>query len=293
MEKRRLAASSWSWHEPYYAGRWSLLDLPRSAREAGVGYIECNDFMLPPPRLSRVRQPLLRLLPGAPPELWRYSRATLERLAESAGAEGVDILTWTINSDFTVPLWQWPAQKLYLRRGLAAARRLQVRLLRVNLGQREDADDGLVAQRLADFVMESQGRYAGLIITVENHWGISTDIDRHLNIVREAAARLPAAFGACFGCCFDPDNMPGEDMAEADRERWWRELASGANHYHFKTTAFDDEGNDAALPHARLLALLREVGYQGDVAIEYQGEGDAVEAVRLSRELFERLAVKT
>lgn len=292
MEKRRLAASSWSWHEPYYAGRWSLLDLPRSAREAGVGYIECNDFMLPPPRLSRVRQPLLRLLPGAPPELWRYSRATLERLAENAAAEGVDILTWTINSDFTVPLWQWPAQKLYLRRGLAAARRLQVRLLRVNLGQREDVDDGLVAKRLADFVMESQRHYAGLIITVENHWGISRDIDRHLDIVRDAAARLPAAFGACFGCCFDPDNMPAEDVPEQERARWWRELASEANHYHFKTTAFDDEGNDTALPHARLLALLREAGYEGDVAIEYQGQGDAVEAVRRSKALFERLAVK-
>lgn len=249
--------------------------------------------MLPPPPLSRVRQPLLRLLPGAPPELWRYSRATLDRLAENARAEDVNVLTWTINSDFTAPLWQWPAQKLYLRRGLAAARRLQVRLLRVNLGQREDVDDALVAQRLADFVMESQRRYAGLIITVENHWGISTDIDRHLKIVRDAAARLPEAFAACFGCCFDPDNMPADDVLEQDCERWWRELASEANHYHLKTTAFDDDGNDTALPHERLIALLEEAGYQGDVVIEYQGDEEPVEAVRRSRQLFERLATNT
>lgn len=293
MKKRRLAASSWSWHAPYYAGEWSLLDLPRSARKAGVSHIECNDFMLPPPRLSRVRQLLLRLLPGAPPELWRYSRATLEQLAENAGAEDVNALTWTINSDFSVPWWQWPAQKVYLRRGLDAAQRLQVRLLRVNLGQREGADDALVARRLADFVIQSQRHCPGLIITVENHWGISTDIDRHLAIVRDAARRLPEAFGVCFGCCFDPDNMPSDGVSESEREHWWRELASEANHYHLKTTAFDEEGEDRALPHARLMALLDDAGYGGDVAIEYQGDGEPVEAVRQSRALFERLLVKT
>lgn len=293
MKNRRLAASSWSWHEPHYAGRWSLLDLPQSARQAGVRHIECNDFMMPPPRLSRVRQPLLKLLPGAPPEFWRYSRATLDLLVENAQAEDVNILTWTVNSDFTVPLWQWPAQKLYVRWGVVAARRLQVRLLRVNLGQRADVDDALVAQRLADFVIQSQRRYPGLIITVENHWGISTDIDRHLKIVRETAARLPEAFGACFGCCFDPSNMPSDGASESERERWWRELASEANHYHLKTTTFDQDGNDSALPHTRLMTLLEEAGYQGDVAIEYQGDGDPVEAVRQSRALFERLVKNT
>jgi len=61
-----LAVSSWCWHAEYYAGSWSLLDLPEAAVSAGVSAIECNDFMLPPPRL---RRPLLSLLPGAPPEL--------------------------------------------------------------------------------------------------------------------------------------------------------------------------------------------------------------------------------
>lgn len=69
-----LAAGTWCWHDAYYAGRWSLLDQPAGAGAAGLAAIECNDFMLAPPQLSRLRQPLLRLLPGAPPELWRYSR---------------------------------------------------------------------------------------------------------------------------------------------------------------------------------------------------------------------------
>lgn len=48
--------------------------------------------MLPPPRLSRLRQPLLRLLPGALPELGRYSRLSLRRLRADALARGVRIL---------------------------------------------------------------------------------------------------------------------------------------------------------------------------------------------------------
>ncbi|QLQ06590.1 MAG: hypothetical protein HZY76_11455 [Anaerolineae bacterium] len=113
-----LAAGAWCWHDAYYAGRWSLLDQP-AGRAAGLTAIECNDFMLPPPRLSRLRQPLLGLLPGAPPELWRYSRTSLRQLQANAQTQGVQLLTWAINSDFTASGSAWPAQQLYLRRGLA------------------------------------------------------------------------------------------------------------------------------------------------------------------------------
>ena len=245
--------------------------------------------MLPPPRLSRARRPLLALLPGAPPELWRYSRASLQRLATLAQTEGVRILTWTINSDFSVPALQWPAQQLYLHRGLAAARRLGVSLLRVNLGQDAEADDAVVARRLSAFAEFSLRRLGKLEVTVENHWGISSDIDRHLRIVRDAAGRLPASLRNRFGCCFDPHNVPRDGASDAGRERWWRELALAANHFHFKTGAFDASGNDTTLPHGHLLALLAEAGYQGCATTEFHGDGDAVEAVRKSRLLLARL----
>lgn len=44
----RLAVGSWSWHDAYYAGAWSLLNLPADAASVGIPAIECNDFMLPP-----------------------------------------------------------------------------------------------------------------------------------------------------------------------------------------------------------------------------------------------------
>ncbi len=245
--------------------------------------------MLPPPRLSRLRQPLLRLLPGAPPELWRYSRATLDALAARAQDEGVQVMTWTINSDFSVAAAHWPTQQLYLRRGLAAAQRLGVSLLRVNLGAADTVPDAVVVQRLAHYADGALRKAPGLQVTVENHWGISTDIDRHLRIVRAAAQQLAPLHRARFGCCFDPHNVPREGASAGTVETWWRELAQEANHYHIKTTRFDEQGEDSELPHAQLLTMLREAGYQGNAAIEYQGQGDAVEAVRQSKQLFERL----
>ncbi|MBK9055597.1 MAG: sugar phosphate isomerase/epimerase [Chloroflexi bacterium] len=283
----QLAVSSWSWHEAYYAGRWSLLDLPEGARQVGLSRIEANDFMLPPPRLSRIRRPLLALLPGAPPELWRYSRGSLAQLRGNAAASHTPLLCWTINSDFTVPGWAWPLQQIYLRRGLAAAHQLHTPLLRLNLGGQLDTptsvDERLIT-RLVAFVHLCQHRAPGLTLTVENHWGISTDIERHLWLVGQAKSRLPEGLQERLGCCFDPGNMP-----EGERERWWRGLSAAANHFHFKTTEFDERGRDTHLPHDHILALLRAANYQGDVTIEFQGGGDPVEGVKQSVRLFRQI----
>lgn len=301
----QLAVSSWSWHEPYYAGRWSLLDLPDGARQAGLSLIEANDFMLPPPRFSRVRRPLWRLLPGASPELWRYSWRSLEQLKHramrhsehgqeigsirkgNAAATQTPVLCWTINSDFAVPGWAWPVQQHYLRWGIAAARHLQAPLLRLNLGGQPDTPaslDNQIVSRLVKFVQASQRGVPGLTLTVENHWGLSTDIDRHLRLVAQAKSQLPVGMQDRLGCCFDPGNMP-----EGDRERWWRGLAAAANHFHFKTTAFDERGRDPHLPHDHILALLREANYQRDVTIEFQGDGDPIEGIKQSVRLFHQI----
>lgn len=278
-----LAAGAWCWHDAYYAGRWSLLDQPAGAGDAGLAAIECNDFMLPPPRLSRVRRPLLSLLPGAPPELWRYSRASLRRLQGMAQAHGVQILTWAINSDFTVPGRAWPAQQLYLRRGLAAARLLATPLLRVTLGGGTELPrdrDALIARRLAALALASPAT-----VTLENHWGLSGDIARHLAIFDAAVAALPAGARTRLGCCFDPGNVPDGPQ----RSHWWAELARRANHFHLKTVAFDAAGDEMHLPHAEIYALLAEAGYRGPTTLEYAGGGDPADGLRQSAALHRRL----
>jgi sugar phosphate isomerase/epimerase len=264
-----LAVSSWSWHDAYFAGAWSLLDLPAAAAAIGITAIEANDFMLPPPRLSRVRRPLLSLLPGASPDLWRYSKATLRHLLAKAKEYRIVILAWTINSDFSVPAYQWPLQRLYLVRGVAAARLLQAPMLRIILGGSPGTPrtrDGAIVRRLAEFFVESQRRCPGLTIVLENHWGISSDIDRHLAIFDQVYAQLPTSQQSLFGCCFDP--------------------AHRAIHYHLKTNAFNEAGDEKTLPHHRLFELLYRSGYRGMITIEFAGDGPAGVGVKRSAELF-------
>lgn len=287
----RPGVSSWSWHEPYYAGQWSVLDLPAGARQVGLALIEANDFMLPPPRFSRIRRPLLSLLPGAPPELWRYSSANLEKLKNNAAAYQTSLLCWTINSDFALPGRGWPVARLYLRWGIAAAHYLHTALLRVNLGGLPDTPakmDNQIVSRLVAFVQASQHRVPGLTITVENHWGVSTDIDRHLWLVGQAQQRLRESQQARLGCCFDPGNMP-----EGERERWWQGLSAAANHFHFKTMRFDERGRDPSLPHDHIMALLHSANYQGDVTLEFQGQGNPITGVQKSLHLWHSLLLKT
>ena len=71
-----------------------------------------------------------------------------------------------------------------------------------------------------------------------------------------------------------------------ERERWWLELARRANHYHLKTTTVRSDGNAEHLPHAALFALLRKLGYQGSVTIEFVEDGLAAEGVKQAAQLF-------
>jgi L-ribulose-5-phosphate 3-epimerase len=157
----------------------------------------------------------------------------------------------------------------------------------VNLGGSPETPagrDSLVRRRLIRFARAALSRCPGLALTVENHWGLSTDIERHLRLVDGVAAALSPSHQRRFGCCFDPANVP----EEPGRERWWRELAARANHYHLKTTTFDAAGNDTGLPHRCLFELLQRAGYRGSVSIEFAGNGDAEEGVLKSVRLYKQ-----
>lgn len=278
-----LAVGAWCWHAAYYAGNWSLLDLPAGAARLGLTQVELNDFMLPPPRYSRLRRPLLHAL-GAPPALWRYSRATLRQLRARLTAANVRPIAWSIQSDLTQtgPAGWW--QQLYWRQALAAAQQLDVPILCLTLGGQQDSPttaDGLVARRLAALVRRSQATRPGLHIVVENHWGLSSSIPRLLAILTQAQELLPAGLRPHLGLCFDPGNLPA-----AERTAHWPALARAAHHFHFKSYAFDATGRETTLPYDQLLPLLKQAGYQGYIVLEHEGEGDPGRAIHHSLALL-------
>ena len=281
-----LAVSSWSWHDDFYAGRLNLLDVPAAAASLGLDQVELNDFMLPSPRLGRVRR-LFMARPAGPAHAWRYSDATLHRLKAELDRTGVGCLAWTVDSDLTVPGRFWPSQARYLNRAMQTAKVLGASVLRLTLGGHPDQSpvaDGRAANRLAKLTRESQQICPGLTLAVENHWGLSTDFRRLLAILDRADTILPAHERDQLGLCFDPGNVPPADRAEA-----WPHLAWRAVHFHFKTHTFTPGGDEAAIPYDLLFRILADRAYVGASVIEFEGDGDAGAGIRQSVALWLRL----
>jgi hypothetical protein len=258
LPPNRLALSSWCWAADYYAGRFSLLDMPARAAPLGVSLLELNDFMLPPPRFSRVVRPLFRCLPYANPELWRYRQLTLLRLRDELAAHGQHCLCWTLNTDFSLPRAGWPAQWLYWHWGLLAARTVVARLLRIILGGSDGAAAGpVVGARLNRFLRYALARFDGQIV-LENHWGLSQDWTQHQAIFQAARAALPAADRPRFGLCLDPVNFPPTDRPTA-----WAQLAPHAAHVHLKAPVSQDKYEPGTF-----LGQLKVAGYRGHYTLE-------------------------
>ncbi len=281
-----LAVSSWSWHRDFYAGRLHLADVPGAAAALGFNQVELNDFMLPSPRLGRVRR-FFSTRPAGPEQSWRYDDRSLHQVKAALAQAGVGCLAWTVDADLTVPGAYWPAHQRYLHRAMRAAHLLGAPILRVSVGGRADQPilaDGRVANRLGKLVMATQRLCPGLTLAVENHWGITTDFRRLLAILDRARTTLPAAYRSQLGVCFDPGNVPDGDRAEA-----WPHLAWQAVHFHLKTHTFSTRGDESAIPYDLIFAMLTDSGYAGATTIEYEGDGEAADGIRRSGALWVRL----
>lgn len=316
-----VAVSSWSWHAPFYEGRLYLHDVPHEAARLGFQAVELNDFMLAPPRFGRVRALLFKLAraalhtlrppvetgaptppparlaqvqsllaafshrhtPAIPDELIRYTHQNLRRVRQALDESGVQCLVWTVNSDFCTPDTVWAWQERYLHWGLAAAQTLGATRLRLTLGGTADASPDVetrVVERLAALAAYASTHHPTCQLVVENHWGITTEPERLLRILDRARQRA----GVTIGLCFDPGNLPPET-----REEGWALLAPQAAHLHFKTFAFDADGNETTLPYDRILPL---VGATCEtVTIEFEGDGDAHTGIMRSLALYKRLVV--
>ncbi|MEK7440118.1 MAG: TIM barrel protein [Chloroflexota bacterium] len=282
-----FALSSWSFHSLFHAGDFSLLDVPARASSFGFAHVELNDFMLPAPPLSNA-QKLLGMVTGKRdvPAIERYNDDILQQLRAALDSVKVSCLCWTLDTDFTVPDEQWQMQQHYIEQGVKAAHLLDAKIMRLTLGgsdkkeSRESKEiEELIANRLAQVV----AAHPDLLWAVENHWGVSTNTDFFLQVIIDTKARL-GSHASRLGVCFDPGNTPVQS-----RLHHWEQLAEQAVHFHLKTTAFDDNGDETTLDYYRLVPMLKRVGYEGSVVLEYEGKDGLADGIRHSVKLFRKI----
>ncbi|MEM8858877.1 MAG: TIM barrel protein [Chloroflexota bacterium] len=267
----KVAVSSWAWHDAFYKGDFSLIDVPAKANALGIYHVELNDFMLPPGRLSRTRAFFATLINKSPshPSLKRYVPSTMRKLKNELKKNKVQCNSWTVDSDLTGSESMWRNELQYILKAWQAAADLDATYLRITLGGTEhigDHIDDLVARRLNMLAALGNMFYPSVKLLVENHWGISTNISRFLNIVNQADD---------VGVCFDPGNVPF-----AKRRDDWSRLASRAEMFHLKVFNLDHSKIDQEIEYDFLFNLLAHEYFAGPCVIEYEGNGNPDESVR-------------
>jgi sugar phosphate isomerase/epimerase len=107
---------------------------------------------------------------------------------------------------------------------------------------------------------------AGVVLALENHWGLTTDIDMLLRIHREVNSPW-------LGINLDTGNFPGDPYAGIEK------VAPHATIVQAKTYYGGGEWYTLDLDYKRIARILRRAGFRGWVSLEMEGKEPAATAV--------------
>jgi L-ribulose-5-phosphate 3-epimerase len=271
----QLALSSWSFHTPLYGGEMRLWDVPGEARVLGFSQVELQDLFLWPYG-SRLFRAIRRFTnpPSPAPDGRFYDPPLLRRVREALAHYGSTLAAWDADPDLGRPETR-DRDREYVRLALRAARQLGAPLLRITIDHRA------AGQHISDTieslaVLAVDAEREGVRLALENHGREEMDAAQLLGFVQGVNSPW-------LGICLDFGNFrPG--CGDDDFEL----LARRAIHAHAKSHAFDGNGEETTIPFRHRLGVLKSIGYEGVITVEYEGDGDAAEGIRRTRRLIER-----
>lgn len=115
---------------------------------------------------------------------------------------------------------------------------------------------------------------AGVVLAIENHWGLSSNIDYLLEIYK------PLASSPAMGMNVDTGNFVGDPYPQFER------LAPYATIVQAKTYYGGGHYYDLDLDYRRIAAILRKANFKGYISLEMEGKEDPNVAVPKSLKLF-------
>src|SRR5215510_13626915 len=163
---------------------------------------------------------------------------------------------------------------------LRAAAYLGAPVVRMNLGSVDRGEDNRkegVDRCIAAFKqMLPMAMDFGIRITIENHGGVSGTVEGIVAVIKGTDPKW-------VGSNLDFGNAPVSQQPEV-----FERLVPYAYHTHAKLEDFKPDGEATNSDFGKLLGMLRTAKYQGAVSIEWEGNGEAVEGVKKTRDLILR-----
>ncbi len=163
---------------------------------------------------------------------------------------------------------------------LPIGKHLGLSYMRFNTGGDEQPDEAQIALCADSFAqLAKMGEEHGILICIENHGGFS----RTAEPVVEVMQRVNSSY-----CRTLPDfgNFAPEIRYDA-----LEKIVPFAAACHAKFFEFDQHGNDTMIDVGRIKNIFKAAGFDGRLALEFEGQMEDGEGVRLSKALLDRTFV--
>ncbi|WP_367914353.1 sugar phosphate isomerase/epimerase family protein [Leadbetterella sp. DM7] len=165
---------------------------------------------------------------------------------------------------------------------------LGAKTIRVNAAGQGTAEE--VAEHAADG-LRKLGEYAatkGINVVVENHGGYSSDGSWLAGVMkavnRENVGTLPDFGNFCI------ERGPEGCVKEYDLYKGIEELMPYAKGVSAKTNDFDADGNETTKDYARIMKIVKDSGFKGNIGIEYEGRNlSEDEGIKATKALIEKV----
>jgi L-ribulose-5-phosphate 3-epimerase len=223
------------------------------------------------------------------------STAYLNQLKRLAFRNGLDLIQLSIHQDFVSPDPQERRKHIdHTLHCIELAAQLGVPSIRLNSGRWKTIPsfDDLMKVKgdeppLAGYTNQDALKWctdsilacipaaekAGIILDLENHWGLTTKTESLMQIYR-------AVNSPWLGINLDVGNFPGDPYPEIEK------IAPYANIVHFKTYFGGGVWYTLDLDYRRIANILRNANFTGYVSLEMEGNEPASTAVPKSLELM-------
>ncbi len=264
-----ISLAGWSIHRRFFDKKITLVDYPKvAAEEFGIRMIELNSpFFEYEDQDNQATSPV--------------KASHLTDVKTAAADAGVTCLSIAVDGHGNLAALDEDERKAAVenhRKWFDISNELGCTSFRANSGGHgpEGTEERQIAQCTRSFAELAEiGAGRGIVVTMENHGGISYDPDVIVRIMTEIDSphcRVLADFL----------NWPPED----DKLANLRKVAPFAFATHAKFLTFDADGESPEIDAGQAVTILGDAGYANPYGIEYEGKTDDHEGVLKSKALL-------